>query len=286
MRFVSLFAGVGGFDLGFERAGMTCVGQVEIDKKCVEVLERRWPNVPKHDDVLTAKEWADGQGLVGNVDLVCGGFPCQDVSVAGKRAGLAGERTGLFWDALSFATHVQAGWLVLENVPGLLSSNQGRDFGVVISAVADAGYRHVEWRVLDSQFFGVPQRRRRVFIVASVGGPSGRAVFVESESVSRNFAASYSQGKNLTGRVDEGFNTSGFYPTGGSHNVSLYRELSPAIKVGSGIGIASPPAVVAFSHTQGLDAQPSVKAWPTLRVGGGGQAVSYVVRESAKGAKR
>ena len=204
MKFVSLFAGVGGFDLGFELAGMTCVGQVEIDKKCVEVLDKHWPDVPRHDDVVTAKEWADEQGLVGNVDLVCGGFPCQDVSVAGKRAGLAGQRTGLFWDALSFASHVQAQWVVLENVPGLLSSNEGRDFGVVISALADAGYRHVEWRVLDSQFFGVPQRRRRVFVVASVREPSKRAVFVESESVRRDFAESYTQEPDSATRIRSG----------------------------------------------------------------------------------
>jgi len=244
VKFVSLFAGVGGFDLGFEQAGMTCVGQVEIDKKCSEVLQAHWPDVPKHDDVVTAKEWADEIGLTGTVDLVCGGFPCQDVSVAGKRAGLAGQRTGLFWDALSFATHVQAKWIVLENVPGLLSSNQGRDFGVVVTALADAGYRHVEWRVLDSQFFGVPQRRRRVFIVASATKPSGRAVFVESESLRRDFAESNKARQNAT-------------PGAGSS--------------------------IAFSHTQGLDAQPSEKHWPTLRVGGAGQAVSYVVREGSQG---
>lgn len=189
MRFVSLFAGVGGFDLGFERAGMQCVGQVEIDKHARGVLERHWPDVPRHDDVMTARKWATDAGLVGGVDLVCGGFPCQDVSVAGKRAGLAGQRTGLFWDALAFATHVQARWIVLENVPGLLSSNEGRDFGVVLTALADAGYRHAEWRVLDSQFFGVPQRRRRVFIVAGTRGPRGAAVFVEPESVRGHLAA-------------------------------------------------------------------------------------------------
>lgn len=183
MRFVSLFAGVGGFDLGFELAGWECVGQVEIDKHCQTVLKRHWPDVPLHDDVTTAKEWADECGLVGNVDVVCGGFPCQDVSVAGKRAGLAGSRTSLFWDAVAFATHVQARWVILENVPGLATSNQGRDFGVVLSALADAGYVHLEWRVLDSQFFGVPQRRRRMFIVGCTRVPSGRPVLLEPEGM-------------------------------------------------------------------------------------------------------
>ncbi len=124
LTFVSLFAGVGGFDLGFEQAGMKCVGQVEIDKHCQKVLQKHWPDVPLHDDVTTAIGWANEKGLVGNVDIVCGGFPCQDVSVAGRRAGIAGARSGLFWDAIRFAREVEAHTLILENVPGLLSSNQ------------------------------------------------------------------------------------------------------------------------------------------------------------------
>lgn len=96
MRFVSLFAGVGGFDLGLEASGHTCVGQVEIDKNARKILERHWPNVPKHDDVTTAKEWANEIGLRGNVDLVVGGFPCQDLSVAGKRAWLGWQAKWTF----------------------------------------------------------------------------------------------------------------------------------------------------------------------------------------------
>jgi DNA (cytosine-5)-methyltransferase 1 len=182
MKFVSLFAGVGGFDLGLERSGHTCVGQVEIDKHARSVLELQFPNVPKHDDVTTAIDWADQIGLTGNIDLVCGGFPCQDLSVAGKRAGLSGKRSGLFYDALRFATHTKAKTILLENVPGLLSSNQGRDFGAVLSALAESGYSNIEWRVLDSQFFGVAQRRRRIFIIASVGTEPFRQILAECES--------------------------------------------------------------------------------------------------------
>ena len=202
MRFVSLFAGVGGFDLGLELAGHECIAQVEIDKWCRKVLEKHWPDVPRHDDVRTACEFADSIGLVGRTDLVCGGFPCQDVSVAGKRAGLAGERTGLFWDALAFATHVQAKWIVLENVPGLLTSNQGRDFGTVALALGDAGYVHLEWRVLDSQFFGVPQRRRRVFIVASTTVPDRRPVLVEREGREWDSASFRAEGQNIAGTIE------------------------------------------------------------------------------------
>jgi DNA (cytosine-5)-methyltransferase 1 len=182
--FVSLFAGVGGFDLGFEQAGLTCVGQIEIDKHAQKVLKKHWPHVPLHDDVTTAVEWAKEIGLVGTVDIVCGGFPCQDVSVAGKRVGAGtGTRSGLFWDAIQFAREVKAQTIVLENVPGLLSSNQGRDFGVVLSTLADAGYGHIEWRVLDSQFFGVPQRRRRVFIIGSTIDRHRSPFFIERKSL-------------------------------------------------------------------------------------------------------
>lgn len=183
MRVVSLFAGVGGFDLGAERAGLEVVGQVEIDKNCQEVLRQRFPNALLHDDVTTAVEWAKENDLVGRVDIVCGGFPCQDVSVAGKRAGIKGSRSGLFWEAIRFAEEVKAHTLILENVPGLLSSNNGRDFGVVISAMADAGYSHIEWRVLDSQFFGVPQRRRRIFIIGTSRNLHGFPILVERESL-------------------------------------------------------------------------------------------------------
>lgn len=194
--FVSLFAGVGGFDLGFEKAGHTCVGQVEIDKNAQKILKKHWPDIPLHDDVKTAIEWAKESNLIGKVDIVCGGFPCQDVSVAGKRAGIAGARSGLFWDAIRFAQEVKAHIIVLENVPGLLSSNEGRDFGVVISEMANAGYSHIEWRVLDSQFFGVPQRRRRVFIVGSVGDRSKSPILIESESLRGDNAPSNSSRKN------------------------------------------------------------------------------------------
>jgi DNA (cytosine-5)-methyltransferase 1 len=207
LNFVSLFAGVGGFDLGLERAGHKCVGQVEIDKKCLEVLEKHWPNVPKHNDVVTAKEWANETKLIGKVDLVAGGFPCQDVSVAGKRAGLAGKRTGLFFDALSFATHVKAKTIILENVPGLLSSNNGRDFGVVLSSLANAGYNNIEWRVLDSQFFGVPQRRKRVFVIASVGNEPFRKVLTEFESSRRDFKTLGEKRERITEDSEGGVRT-------------------------------------------------------------------------------
>jgi len=208
--FVSLFAGVGGFDLGFEQAGHTCVGQVEIDKHAQSVLKKHWPDVPLHDDVTTATQWAKEIGLIGKVDIVCGGFPCQDVSVAGKRAGIAGQRSGLFWDAIRFAQEVKAQTIVLENVPGLLSSNNGRDFGVVLTALADAGYRHIEWRILDSQFFGVPQRRRRVFIVGSTRDRSTNPILVEQVSLPRDNSQSKKQKQKTSRSTGRSFGQTSF----------------------------------------------------------------------------
>lgn len=269
MRFVSLFAGVGGFDLGLELAGHECIAQVEIDKHCRQVLDRHWPDVPKHDDVRSAIEFADRVGLVGRTDLVCGGFPCQDVSVAGKRAGLAGERTGLFWDALAFTTHVQAGWLLLENVPGLLTSNQGRDFGTILLALADAGLPHIEWKVLDSQFFGVPQRRRRVFLVASAEHPGRRPLLTESEGREWHPATLRTTGQDSAGTIEAGVDGAGWAP----------RIAGTLNSGGNDGGFRTEPGehiVIGFSHNQGLDIQPSTTAFPTLRSGGGGQAVALL----------
>ena len=200
MKFISLFAGVGGFDLGLERAGWECVGQVEIDKHCTAVLDRHWPNVPKYDDVLTAKEWADEQGFEA-VDAVVGGFPCQDVSKAGLGAGLAGKRSGLFFSAVEFAQHVGARVILLENVPGLLGSNGGEDFATVIETLVEAGYSHVEWRVVDSQHFGVAQRRNRLFIVAVSGEWRGSSILTESEGSQWYPSESTAQGENAPGAV-------------------------------------------------------------------------------------
>lgn len=137
------------------------------------------------------------------IDLLVGGFPCQDVSVAGRRAGLAGERTSLFFDAMRVVQALRPEWVLLENVPGLLSSNGGRDFGVVLGTLADLGYG-VAWRTLDSRFFGVPQRRRRLFILGAVADGDPRAaaeragqVLAVGEGCRRHFEKSGEAGPDV-----------------------------------------------------------------------------------------
>lgn len=157
----SLFSGVGGFDLGLERAGFETAFLCERDEWKRNVLEHYWPDTPIHPDVCEFEPSHDER----NIHVLVGGFPCQDLSVAGARAGLAGARSGLAFEFLRVADRIRPRWIILENVPGLLSSNRGRDMAVLLDALADLRYGWA-YRVLDAQHFGVPQRRRRVFIVA------------------------------------------------------------------------------------------------------------------------
>ena len=188
--FGSLFSGIGGFDLGLGRAGWTPKWQVENNPFRRQILKRHWPDMELRNDIKT-----DTDGLE-RVDLVCGGFPCQDLSVAGKRAGLAGERSSLFFQFARILESLRPRWCLIENVPGLLSSNDGRDFAVIVTTLADIGYWW-SYRVLDSQYFGVPQRRRRVYIVGHLGGPCPPEILFEPESLSGNTAPGGTPGSEL-----------------------------------------------------------------------------------------
>lgn len=214
MNVGSLFSGIGGLDEGLRRAGwqhaFLCEGggdpngtkqeraQYAQGRYRRSVLAARFPGVPIYEDVQTLDftAWPGGvgprNGAVGagsrgrpadgrgyelpstGVDLLCGGFPCQDLSVAGRRAGLVGDRSGLFFEFARVAESLRPRWLLVENVPGLLSSQGGRDFGCVLGTLAELGYG-LAWRILDSRYFGVPQRRRRVFIIGALADGDPRA---------------------------------------------------------------------------------------------------------------
>jgi DNA (cytosine-5)-methyltransferase 1 len=169
LTYGSLFAGVGGFDLGFDSAGWECLFQAEWDKHCQSVLKRHWPHVPKFEDVRDV----NGADLP-PVDLISFGSPCQDLSVAGKRSGLDGDRSGLYFEGVRIIKEMREAtngefpkWAIWENVPGALTSNKGDDFAEVLNQMANIGALGIEWHILDAQWFGVPQRRRRVFVIAS-----------------------------------------------------------------------------------------------------------------------
>jgi len=202
---VSLFAGVGGFDLAMQRSGVKVVASVEIDSKCNDVLARHFPDAKQFTDVTTVKgEDLINAGFNPSRGIITGGFPCQDLSVAGKRAGLAGERSGLFWEIARLVEETQTEYFVIENVPGLLSSNKGKDFGVVIGTMADLGYS-LGWRVLDAQHFGVPQRRRRVFVVGRRSTSDGIAeILFKSEGLRRNPSSSKQARQDSASTIAEG----------------------------------------------------------------------------------
>jgi DNA (cytosine-5)-methyltransferase 1 len=202
LQLVSLFAGVGGFDIAAERAGIDPVVACEIDPQARGVLQHRLPNTTLINDVkdVTGERLTE-LGLDPRRTVITGGFPCQDLSVAGKQAGLeGGERSSLFFEIVRILREFNPQWFILENVPGLLSSKGGRDMGIVVGELAELGYSF-SWRVLDAQNFGVPQRRRRVFIVGHFGADETRAeqVLFEPEGSGRNLEAGQSQGQDVAG---------------------------------------------------------------------------------------
>jgi DNA (cytosine-5)-methyltransferase 1 len=162
LTFGSLFAGIGGFDLGFERAGMVCKWQVEIDDYRRSILEQHWPDAERWGDIRTFKP--------SSVDVVCGGFPCQDISNAGKREGISGERSGLWSEYVRIIRTIQPRFVVIENVAAILI----RGFERVLSDLAESGY-DAEWEVLPASAFGAYHERERLFIVAYRQGIYGDA---------------------------------------------------------------------------------------------------------------
>jgi len=187
MRYISLFSGVEAATLAWEPLGWEAVAFAEIEPFPSAVLAYRWPDVPNLGDV-TKVDWSPYRGTV---DLVVGGSPCQAFSVAGKREGLMDSRGLLMLEYVRAVAEIEPKWFLWENVPGALSQDRGRAFGTLIREMDELGYG-MAWRVLDAQFFGVAQRRRRVFLVGCLGGRVGAAaaVLFEPESVSGNTTSS------------------------------------------------------------------------------------------------
>jgi len=184
----SLFTGIGGIDLGLERAGMRVAWQCEKDKAARSVLARRYPDIPTYDDVETL----DGRSVAA-VDVLCGGSPCQDISVVGDRAGLDGDQSRLFHEFMRLADELTPAWLVWENVGHLLHSNGGRDMAAVVGSLADRGYWWA-YRLLDASGFGVAQRRLRVFVVGHRRKPAAPgAVLLEQPRSERDSRPSSGQ---------------------------------------------------------------------------------------------
>jgi DNA (cytosine-5)-methyltransferase 1 len=284
LTFAELFAGAGGLSRGLEAAGWECVAHAEINPHARAVLRYRYPDTRLDGDVSLI----DGRDYAG-ITLLSGGSPCQDLSVAGKRAGLGGARSGLFYQQLRIWQESGAPYLLWENVPGALSSNNGKDFAAVLSAIVGSavtvpadGWRGgggvvagrdavAAWRVLDLQHFGPPQRRARVFVLgARAGGVDPAEVLALSEGVcrhpsprecAREDAARRAAGGAGAGGVTfalgshagcaDGDQTNRSHANGGPVGMGISEELSHSLRAGRAQAIAAAQhGVVAFHLTQ------------------------------------
>ena len=160
MKVLDLFSGIGGFSLGLERAGMETIAFCEFDKHAQKVLKKHWPDIPIYEDVRTL----DATKYRGTVDVVCGGFPCQDLSVAGKKAGFDGERSSLYREMLRIISECLPRYAIFENVTGLLTGESGRWFGQFLYDLASIGY-DAEWHCIPASELGAHHHRDRVWIV-------------------------------------------------------------------------------------------------------------------------
>lgn len=222
VRYLSLFSGAGGLESPHHEPVLCC----ELDPACRIVLGRRFPEATLHDDVTTLRG-----SRVPRVDLVTGGWPCQDLSVAGTQQGLEGARSGLFFELLRVAQEARATTIVAENVPNLLTLDGERTFRRVLEAFAAAGFATVAWRTMNARSFGLPHQRRRVFIIASKDPSIPPRLHRRLPPI---------DAEPERGDAEE---VAGFYTTAGLQSICFSVGYVPTLKVGSGLAIPSPPGV-------------------------------------------
>ena len=233
MKFLDLFAGIGGFRLGMESAGHECIGFCEIDKfarASYKAIHDTKGEIELHDITAVSDESIRG---IGSVDIVCGGFPCQAFSIAGARRGFEDTRGTLFFEIARFASILRPRYLFLENVKGLLNHENGITFETIISTLDELGY-NVEWQVLNSKNFGVPQNRERVFIIGHLRGKCTRRVFPLS-STDKQVDKHQEQSTNtLTTRYPNSQGVGSYIIEGESQRVRSIRNINPSGRVMNG----------------------------------------------------
>lgn len=207
MRYVSVFSGIEAASVAWGPLGWEPMAFAEVDPFPCAVLAERFPGVPNLGDV-TRIDWGEFVEAAGRPDVLVGGSPCQSFSVAGRREGLAGA-SGLMFEYIRAVRELVPRWFVWENVPGALTSERGEAFRQLLSEMDALGYGLV-WRVLDAQFFGVAQRRERVFLVGRLGGRPPAEVLFEREGVPWDFVASGKKREELAARAGRGPACAGF----------------------------------------------------------------------------
>lgn len=224
MRVAGLFAGIGGFELGLHDSGHETALFCEIKPEAAAVLSARFPGVPLTSDIV------DLRSLPADVDVVCAGFPCQDLSQAGRTSGLDGENSGLVREVFRLLERRRVPWVVLENVPFMLQLHGGRAMRHIVKELERLRYRWA-YRVVDTFSFGLPQRRERVFLVASRSGNPENVLLADEQPLTRPLTSL-------------GCLAHGFYWTEGKGGLGWAVDAVPTLKNGSTIGIPSPPAIL------------------------------------------
>ena len=257
MKYLSVCAGIEAATCAWHHMGWEPVAFSEIEKFPSAVLAHHYPNVPNWGDMTKFKEWPDA-----NIDVLVGGTPCQSFSIAGLRKGLDDPRGNLMLTYLAIAKRYRPEWLVWENVPGVLSSEGGRDFAALLRGLDELGYGWA-YRVLDAQYFGVAQRRRRVFVVGHLGNwQRAAAVLFERHSLSGHPAPSRQARKGTAGGVALGATASGWpadvAPTLNAHFGSHQGQENQHISGGAGLFV--PVAFDAFNQADTGDLSKTVAA--------------------------
>ena len=236
MKVFSMFSGIGGFELGLEQSNLEhqLIGFSEIDKYAISIFEQKFQGVKNYGDATTIR----GDELP-DFDLLVGGFPCQSFSVAGLQKGFGDTRGTLFFDIARICSEKRPRYLVLENVRGLLSHDGGKTFQTILRVLADLGYG-VEWQVLNSKNFGVPQNRERVFIVGYLGGRSGRQIFPIAREVREASVAKVRQ-ENLVDIIDKKGKSKNKKVAstlaGGAHSGGNHSDMDLLVTFGAGLRI-------------------------------------------------
>ena len=206
MTYLSVCSGIEAVSVAWEPLGFTPVGFAEIEPFPCELLKQKYPNVKNYGDITQYEKWSIVQ-----FDILAGGTPCQSFSIAGKRGGTADERGALMYAYLGIVETYRPRWVIWENVPGVLSSRKGLDFASFLGGLEKCGYGWA-YRVLDAQYFGIPQRRRRVFVIGHSDNRTDLAakILFELEEYRTSFKTSKDKKKEITGTLTTGFGERGF----------------------------------------------------------------------------
>ena len=282
IKYISVCSGIEAASVAWHDMGWKPVAFSEIEPFPSEVLKTRFPNTPNWGDMTKFNTWPDA-----NVNLLVGGTPCQSFSVAGLRQGLKDPRGNLMLTFLAIAERYKPKWIIWENVPGVLSSNGGKDFGSFLGALGELGYGWA-YRVLDAQWFGVAQRRKRVFVVGCLGDQRAAAeVLFESESVSRNPAPSREKRQATAGSTEEGVGSGKWWDGGDTSATLTTRSGGQYMPDKDNFQAVMQPTIIdraAFNQGQNAQYEPKIEESETMPslVARGPHAVAHAFRKSKR----